>query len=1345
MPTLTSTQPGSSPDYFRYLSSDAVKTDRLGDPDTFDFTLSGFDDQFVKLNRGAYIIASSDILTDSNGNRVDWFTGYITADPELKYRGVDPHSKQPKFDLVYQAQSDECILSRQTIGIRKPFINMTQGHILKILANTLLPGMFDTSGIQDGLFLARYVVDPTKNFQDIIKEFSQSAVYRFWGRSAKLFFQPQDASTFPPAIAPFTVDGHDKHFTPAQLSIRASQSGIINDAVVLGSTEAQDYVTEEFVGDGSTAQFNLMASVFGIESALLLDDTFSSGQINAATWTVYDTPSNFLQVSNGYLNVLGGTQNGGLDVHLDSANLIPLGGSLSVTHGDFDFIDADQPDGILGIIGGLWTQIPNAALTGCIYGIQVKKTNGVTTLTEIVNGALTANTITVNFNKEYVIRTNFQASRISRSNQSYNYFNSDGAVETVQSAVPLTEDTLAFTTRISEIDSVAGTLDAGFPSVWTSAATVTAGSDPYASYVLVASDNLHCTITDTTISTPFQCTLEASPATKSPTATATVMLTGKVSTTTINPTGTVDFIQNGVTLGSSPVLGGQATLIVTASTITGPTSVTGTFTPSGNTTSGAVSVVQSPSTSSTFTPNFNNFNQQIIGPNEIDSLDGMMPTATVTQSGGIVQKSSTLGTPKYNASNPMLAYFKNSNNFTSTIPQVGDLARLKYRQAGAAIGRVRDNNSVLIESANWGDSGVRSVCRNDLKPQPTTSPECEAAAAAIIAEASRTRFEGSYKFVSDYALTEPLAGMVLPFKNLPADSFEFTDFAEMIYEVKTTLLSISPRETYQYEVSFGKSTDQLLVEQMLASFDKQPDVFTPQDSAEVPAWVNPRAIGLGSAPDLSYLELDHLETGKIWVRTTAPIPAGCAIEVRNTDDSWGSTDGHNLIGRFTSSPFSVPRNAHNEAIFAKLYDERNLCLWSENLTSSSWGSTGGFDGGWGQSPYGYSYGDVGGTATNGNLTIVRKWLVTPDGGTGFVNVVTSNGGAGTIQQTVSVNPAGKPYTGSFSVRGTKGGQVLIQLSNGVDDTAQCAFTLTGGWQRISFAHTFNSTAASGVTLGLEIPSGSAEIQVTNAALEQAAQESTYCRTQSTPYGATSRFASALRVNLPLPPKAPSVKLSFNDGLTPVLSLSLPVVALDVWGFEIRDEDNTTVLEHQDVSEVGPYPAFTMPALSGRGKTYYSYTYNLLGEYSDSFFVSFNLPAPALQLVEVKDRTKMLQWDSTNCTGFLVEIDTVDNTFQNLSVKQTVTDNFFQLSDADFFDQRWIRVTPFDSIGNGTPVVAEHSYLPDPVVSLGTNEVGVIVDPGNGSTPTINVPAQFQKYGTEYQTIAQAMYQANTTG
>ena len=101
-----------------------------------------------------------------------------------------------------------------------------------------------------------------------------------------------------------------------------------------------------------------------------------------------------------------------------------------------------------------------------------------------------------------------------------------------------------------------------------------------------------------------------------------------------------------------------------------------------------------------------------------------------------------------------------------------------------------------------------------------------------------------------------------------------------------------------------------------------------------------------------------------------------------------------------------------------------------------------------------------------------------------------------------MNPAGQPFTASFSVKGVEGQQCSVQLSNGIDDGPSQSFTLSGGWQRISTsAHTFNGTASTVVRLSIHIPAGGSPLQVTEASLENATSETVYCPTAATAYGA----------------------------------------------------------------------------------------------------------------------------------------------------------------------------------------------------------------------------------------------------
>ncbi len=1338
--TLTSNQIGAPVDYYKYISDNPVKTDRIGDPDLFEFTLVSTDSSFVRMNRGAYITASSNVLKDISGNSVPWFTGYIAYDPEYTYLGVDTLTHTPTFSEKYTALSDEYILSQQSLGICDPFINMTQGQILSTLANKVLPGFFDTTGIQNGLLLSRYVVDPTKNYQDIVKEFSTAAVYRFWGRAKKLFFTPQDSSLFVSKVVPVTIDGADKHFTPANLSIRATQQALINDVVVLGATEPQEYVTEYFIGDGTNALFPMMESAFGIESAVYLDDDFSGSQLDTSKWTIYDSPSNFLQVNSGYLNVLGGLQDNTLTVHLDSANLIPIAGNMSITHGDFDFISASQADGVLGVIGGLWVQTPNLALTGCVYGIQVTIKSGVTTLNEIVNGVVSmANVLTVNYNKSYVIRTNVDATRINRAVQGYNYFDQTGKVQTVTCPPLGYPDTIKFTTILSEIDLVTGLLTTGFPVNWNSSLNVASNVDPYATYVLVASRNLHATVTGTTIYTPFQASVEGNAAVDTPIKNATVTITGTVHSTSSIITGAVTFTYLGVNIGSATVLNGAAVLVVPATVApNGSTGIAATFSPSGSTASGTVSVVVGAATGYTFASGASGWKSFLVGPNTVDGLDGLTSAATISQSGGITT-SSLLGTTKYQAANPTLAFFKNTSNQTATTPQVGDLIRLKYRQAGAAVAKVRSITSVATEAQNWGDSGIRSVTRNDLSPQPTNSTECEAAAAAVLFEAARVRYEGTYTCYSNFVQGEPLAGMVLPFKNLPSNQFEVQNFAELISQVTTTLLSISPVEIYQYDISFGKATDQQQVAAVLSRIDKQSDAFAPEDSAEIPSYIDPASIGTAWSPNPQYLELNSKTNTSFTLSVPNGIPSISGVEVRSSDSGWGSDAGNNLVTRvdFTnaSSSIVIPRNSRNQVAFLKFYDIRNRWGYSENLVAMN-----GYTGNYTFTFSGSSLSNHQGINSEGNLQNLTTYTPT-NGLTSYLNIVINNYGV-----------SGQNGVFSTSIKGAAGTVVNLSSFASSSPTALTTTTLvcTGSWVRISRPISY----ASGVSgsAGIQI-SSSAVIDICHSSLEVSTlTETVFCKTSGTTaygyYGALSRYASAIRINYPLVPAPPTVAMFFASDLTPVVTLSLPQVAVDVWGFEIRASDGVTVLEHQDLSDAGVNPSISLlPNTNGsRTYTYYCYTYNLLGEYSAVNIVQSSLPTPALQELVVADKTKMLEWDSTNSQSFLVEIDTVDFTFSHKVVNQIVTNNFFQLSDNDFFDQRWIRVTPMDSFGSGSPETAEHQYLPDAVVELGANEIAVIAAPATVTgTPQITIPSNFSNYSSEYTTLALSVYRLNVNG
>lgn len=485
--TFTTTQAGASSDYTKYLLDEAVLTDRDGSPILLDFELAAGDDPaFVKLIRGAYIKMGS-VQTPN------WFTGYITNDPELEYLGVDSH-KNPIWGYKYEATDDSYMLSLKPIGLLPPFINQTADQILAALVGILDTYQIFTLNFATGPFLARYIVDPNKKFVDIVQDLSTIADFRFAANNHVLTFQAKDVTP-----ATISIDGHSLHFTPSMLNIKPTTDPLVNDCTVVGAPEPQDYISEYWVGDGFTAQFPLLSGLYGQDGSLLVSDDFSGSTLSTSNWNIFDSLGNTFQLFGGYLNVLGGPADDSLSVHLDTVQVLPLEAGLRMTHGQWDFVSAgSRPTS--GIIGGLWSQAVNPLLTGCITGIKVAATGTALTLFPIVNGLVdSSQSFVVDFTKRYVFRTLVNFNTAIRGANEYSYIDQAGHRHSAK--VTVLPDTASLSIFIYEFDPVtaATTRTMQFQNL----NVVIPNNIQFANYVPVVANDLHCTFMGVTVSVPM--------------------------------------------------------------------------------------------------------------------------------------------------------------------------------------------------------------------------------------------------------------------------------------------------------------------------------------------------------------------------------------------------------------------------------------------------------------------------------------------------------------------------------------------------------------------------------------------------------------------------------------------------------------------------------------------------------------------------------------------------------------------------------------------------------------------------------------------------------------------------
>ena len=245
-----------------------------------------------------------------------------------------------------------------------------------------MPGVFDTSQIQDVDRLTSYASDPQKSWSEQAAQIALRAGGSYRVLNGKVIFTPLGQKSY-------ALSESDQDFRPEGLSLVAGD-GLINDVTVVGLIEPQAHVKDYFVGDGYTLKFYLSQVPFMSSNRTLLDEEYAS--LDPTRWKLND-PSGVITASRGKLVVVGGT--GAADgTQLTFVEKIELGGTLVLQHGDVAFEGASN-----GILGGLYTNAISAS--SCFAGFDVTPVGGQSRIQARVNGNLVGPAITTSAAHRY--------------------------------------------------------------------------------------------------------------------------------------------------------------------------------------------------------------------------------------------------------------------------------------------------------------------------------------------------------------------------------------------------------------------------------------------------------------------------------------------------------------------------------------------------------------------------------------------------------------------------------------------------------------------------------------------------------------------------------------------------------------------------------------------------------------------------------------------------------------------------------------------------------------------------------------------------------------------------------
>jgi hypothetical protein len=197
-------------------------------------------------------------------------------------------------------------------------------------------------------------------------------------------------------------------------------------------------------------------------------------------------------------------------------------------------------------------------------------------------------------------------------------------------------------------------------------------------------------------------------------------------------------------------------------------------------------------------------------------------------------------------------------------------------------------------------------------PRARTQSDCESAAQAILDDATGSAWSGKYELWSDFLPGD--APDIFPGDtvavNVPSQGAVFDAVARAV-----AIRFADPADDRgHYVVEFANEAAE-----SLALRDEASNVTIPlQDH---PALLTTAQVGTYYLDNLTDAQIVSVSSTTVTVDVGMAVPSGCGVEVRMNDYGWGVSNDRNLLGRFNSQTFTLPRLARTQTYWLRLYDQ----------------------------------------------------------------------------------------------------------------------------------------------------------------------------------------------------------------------------------------------------------------------------------------------------------------------------------------------------------------------------------------------------------------------------------------
>jgi len=253
-------------------------------------------------------------------------------------------------------------------------------------------------------------------------------------------------------------------------------------------------------------------------------------------------------------------------------------------------------------------------------------------------------------------------------------------------------------------------------------------------------------------------------------------------------------------------------------------------------------------------------------------------------------------------------------------PEKDETIEVTYRGRGRAMARVTDSGAIAARRRG-NDDGVRGEVRQIKLPAPRTSEDCETAALALLDDAG-DGWAGEYKVWSSFlpgGARDIFPGDGLAMQ-VPSRAAVFN---AIVTEVSVEVADLEG-ENCEYTLRFVDAGDPTLD----FVFEAAATVMAQQSpTLQV---IDKTAIATAYLADLSSASANDIASTTVTIDAGVTPGTGQVVEVRLTDNGWGTGNDRNLVGRFTARSFTVPRYGKVQDYFLRIADNNSPPRYSRH-------------------------------------------------------------------------------------------------------------------------------------------------------------------------------------------------------------------------------------------------------------------------------------------------------------------------------------------------------------------------------------------------------------------------------